>query len=191
MIKIRALRETTDETVNPTSRTTEYLWIGCIASELTRCFPVQDANGHDTLQNSMSADGKQRSIVRFEGFSMGIWYRISDPRTHTVPATEEALDEQFRLHSCPDCMTVDLNDEHTDAFCSHCDERYYCLNCGTPSRFMELSDGGYCDLCEEMVECADCCTRHPDSDLVNQRCRACHDMHEYDIKLEQAFKQGG
>lgn len=77
MIKIRVIRKTTDVTT--------ILWIGCIASELARAFPVGSGSEPDQLSDCF-----------FEGFANGAWLEISDPRTNRVPTSESELQNSDR-----------------------------------------------------------------------------------------------
>lgn len=83
MIKIRVIRNTT------------VLWIGCIASELARVFPV--GNGSET---------DQLADCSFEGFANGVWLGINDPRTNRIPTSESELHNSYRS-PCTYRHTVD------------------------------------------------------------------------------------
>lgn len=85
MIKIRVIRKSTDITVHPATVSTTVLWIGCIASELARAFPVRNGSEHDQLAG-----------CHFEGFANGVWLRISDPRTERIPTSESELRNSYR-----------------------------------------------------------------------------------------------
>jgi hypothetical protein len=185
VLKIRVVRETVDETTDTPAQTREYLWIGCIVSDLSRIYPLPDETIPDLLEYSESQDGKIRASTRFEAFAEGIWYRISDPRINTLPSTEEDFIDQLYDKGCPKCMTINLNAAEPDEPCSHCEERFFCLNCKQPSECDELSATGYCSICEDLIECEVCYDRFHEDDVINNTCITCHTMSKHDAEIKK------
>jgi hypothetical protein len=184
MLKIRATREVVDETVTPIIHTEEYLWIGCIPSELARIYPVGNDTTSDQLKYCEAHDGQVRISCRFEAFADGLWFRISDPRINPVPATEEDLLNQLNARGCPDCMTINLDMTQADATCHSCDEYFYCVCCKKRSKYEELNQAFLCDMCEGLIECDDCGCRYDRVAMVGGKCIGCDELASYEAEAE-------
>lgn len=198
MIKIRIIRNIYDTTHSPASFTQNIEWIGCIPSQISDLFPLTVDQSQDRLADHERDDGTVRTSTRFEAFANGTWYRISDPRMYTAPASEEDLLDMLFKKGCPQCYTIGPADISAGQICTQCqqenaahaivDYEIACFHCNTAFDISDLSNDGYCEVCENLVECTECPYRFEASKLTNGKCKNCHATSQHYVKIDELLE---